>query len=56
MSSPASPCTGVCRLDARTGWCVGCLRTMNEISRWGQADDAERAAILRALPNRRAGA
>lgn len=47
-----SPCTNVCRIDARTGWCKGCRRTVDEIARWPLAGDAERLAILAALPSR----
>lgn len=52
MSVP-SPCTNVCQLDPRTGWCLGCRRTMDEISRWPVASDAERRAILDRLRSRR---
>lgn len=40
-----SPCVGVCRMDAATGWCQGCWRTLDEIAGWGQADEARRLAI-----------
>jgi len=49
----ASPCINVCRLDARSGLCVGCLRTLDEIAAWSRLDDAGRAAILDLLPARR---
>lgn len=48
----ASPCTNVCRIDRRSGWCEGCRRSMDEISRWPHASDAERRAILAQLPGR----
>lgn len=47
-----SPCTNVCRIDARTGWCEGCRRTVDEITRWPLANDAERRAIVDELPLR----
>lgn len=47
-----SPCTNVCRIDAASGWCVGCGRTIDEIVRWGATDDADRAAVLAVLPSR----
>jgi predicted Fe-S protein YdhL (DUF1289 family) len=38
------------------GLCVGCLRTLDEISRWASLTDAERARIMRdVLPQRQAG-
>ena len=47
-----SPCTNVCRIDARSGWCEGCRRTAEEITRWPLASDDERTAILAELPAR----
>lgn len=49
-----SPCVNVCRLDSRTGWCVGCGRTGGEIAAWSSAGDAGRQAILDTLPARMA--
>ena len=31
----ASPCVSLCRMDADTGWCLGCMRTLHEIAGWG---------------------
>lgn len=50
----ASPCTEVCRMDAVTGWCEGCLRTIDEIVSWATLDDAGRLSVWRALDRRRA--
>lgn len=47
-----SPCSGVCRLDDGTGWCIGCGRSGEEIGAWRGACDGERAAIVDALPAR----
>lgn len=41
-----SPCTLVCTIDRRSGLCLGCRRTLDEIARWGGATDDERRAIL----------
>ncbi|KQN19306.1 hypothetical protein ASE86_12420 [Sphingomonas sp. Leaf33] len=49
-----SPCVNVCRLDAATGWCVGCGRTGAEIARWTAIDDDARDAVMRTLPARMA--
>lgn len=51
----ASPCTQVCTIDANTGWCAGCLRTVDEIAAWGALDDAGKRAVWEELPARRAG-
>ena len=50
----ASPCVRVCAVDGMTGLCVGCGRTLKEIGGWTGFSDAERAAIMQALPDRRA--
>jgi len=42
---PLSPCTGVCRLDTR-GFCMGCLRTGDEIARWTRMTDAEKIRLM----------
>ena len=51
-SAVASPCTNVCRMDAR-GRCVGCLRTLDEIAGWSTLSDDEKLAVLDALALRR---
>ena len=53
MSEVASPCTSVCRMDPRSGWCEGCLRSIDEIVAWGAQDDATRRAVLLGLRPRR---
>jgi predicted Fe-S protein YdhL (DUF1289 family) len=50
-----SPCVDICRLDAQ-GLCVGCRRTLGEITEWSRASEARRREILRELPLRKAGA
>jgi predicted Fe-S protein YdhL (DUF1289 family) len=51
--SVPSPCINVCRMDAATGWCEGCQRTLSEIACWGGLGDAEKRAIWKMLPARR---
>jgi hypothetical protein len=41
-------------MDRQAGLCTGCARTLDEIVRWGAADDAERARAWAALPARAA--
>jgi len=48
-----SPCTKLCVMDPQSGLCRGCLRTLAEIAGWGGMSDAERQAVLAALPERR---
>ena len=47
-----SPCTKVCVMDGEQRYCVGCLRTLGEIARWGEMGDEERAAVVAQLPAR----
>ncbi len=49
-----SPCVGVCELNPATGFCRGCLRTIEEIAGWRDADTGERNSILKRLAARRA--
>ncbi len=51
--STPSPCTGVCKLAADTGFCLGCLRTGQEIGEWGGATDGRRLEILHRIEGRR---
>ena len=51
-AAAASPCIDICRLDA-SGLCIGCRRTIEEISEWPAASEARRREILRALELRR---
>ncbi len=48
-----SPCISVCRMDARSGWCEGCLRTIDEIAAWSTLSDEAKRAVWRVLPQRR---
>jgi hypothetical protein len=47
-----TPCVNVCLLDAETGLCIGCGRTIEEIARWATMSDRERRAIMAGLPER----
>jgi uncharacterized protein len=49
----ASPCISICRMDETTGWCEGCLRTLDEIAVWSLLDDAERQQVNTLLGQRR---
>jgi predicted Fe-S protein YdhL (DUF1289 family) len=52
MKAIASPCINVCTLDANSGLCMGCKRTVEEITRWSHYSDEQRAEIMRQLPQR----
>ena len=48
-----SPCIKVCVLDAKGETCVGCFRTLEEIGHWAAFSNAERAAVVAKLAERR---
>jgi len=52
----ATPCIKICTIDAASGLCAGCGRTLDEIARWGGMGDEQRRAIMAALPARLAQA
>jgi predicted Fe-S protein YdhL (DUF1289 family) len=39
-------------MNATTGWCLGCARTIDEIAAWSTLDDAARRAVWLCLPPR----
>jgi predicted Fe-S protein YdhL (DUF1289 family) len=49
-----SPCINVCRVDEASGWCEGCLRTIDEIACWSTYDDVTKSAVWDALDHRHA--
>ena len=49
-----SPCLSVCRMDAGSGLCDGCLRTIDEIASWGMLDDAGKRAVWLSIEHRAA--
>ena len=49
-----SPCISVCEMLPASGVCAGCFRTLDEIAAWSVLDDADKRAVLAALPPRRA--
>jgi hypothetical protein len=50
----ASPCVGICELDATGRVCVGCLRTLEEIAAWSGFSENQRRRVVEDLPRRRA--
>ncbi len=50
-----SPCVNICVMDSVGGLCAGCGRTLAEIDNWTRYTNAERRAIVKALPGRMGG-
>ncbi|PTM49892.1 DUF1289 domain-containing protein [Phreatobacter oligotrophus] len=46
------PCISLCQWDGRTGWCIGCGRTVPEIKAWRKLTPYRRTTLLRELPRR----
>ena len=40
-------------MDERSGWCEGCLRTLDEIAEWSVMDERAKRAVWKLLPQRR---
>lgn len=40
-----SPCIGICKLDADSE-CLGCARTLAEITDWGLMDNEQKRQVL----------
>lgn len=47
-----SPCIKVCAIDGRTGFCLGCGRTMAEIGNWVKLGPDGRKEVTKSLPER----
>ena len=47
-----SPCVRICTVHPVERLCVGCLRTVEEITAWSRMEPEARAAILADLPAR----
>jgi predicted Fe-S protein YdhL (DUF1289 family) len=49
-----TPCTKVCQIEPKTGWCLGCARSLLEIGNWTSFSDPERNRIMGDLDARKA--
>jgi uncharacterized protein len=52
MAAIQSPCIKICVLDPKSGLCIGCGRTLNEIGRWLSLSESERSSVMAGLPRR----
>ena len=44
-----SPCIGICTIDQNTQQCIGCGRTLEEISKWTQLSHVEKMIVMKRL-------
>jgi uncharacterized protein len=49
----ASPCINICKMNAATGLCEGCQRSIDEIASWSAYSAAQKRAVLALLPTRK---
>jgi uncharacterized protein len=61
MTQPAqtkddSPCVHICLMDYAQGLCIGCHRTLDEITYWTTYTVARKSEVLAAVAKRRAAA
>ncbi|SNR26851.1 DUF1289 domain-containing protein [Puniceibacterium sediminis] len=47
-----SPCIKICVIHPESRLCTGCLRTIDEITRWSKMPPEERHTVMAELPSR----
>ncbi len=48
----SSPCVKICVVDPVGGFCIGCGRTIEEVSLWREMTEPERVRVMTVLPAR----
>jgi hypothetical protein len=48
-----SPCQRVCAVDGRSGFCMGCYRTLKEITQWSGFSNDEKSQVLQEIDERK---
>jgi predicted Fe-S protein YdhL (DUF1289 family) len=48
-----SPCTKICAINYNDGFCMGCKRTIEEITSWTNLSDVQKKKILLKTKNRK---
>ena len=49
---PQSPCIAICQIHPSAKICIGCARTLEEITDWSSMTISEREAVVQELPRR----
>tara|TARA_S200000501_G_C20699498_1_gene688882 strand:- start:215 stop:406 length:192 start_codon:yes stop_codon:yes gene_type:complete len=47
-----SPCKNICRIDKKSGFCIGCNRSLIEISNWSNLSEDKKKQIIFELNSR----
>jgi len=42
-----SPCVDVCKTDYESGYCIGCNRTIEEITNWSSFNDSQKKFLTK---------
>ena len=53
MNNVKSPCIKICEMDYNTGFCEGCNRTIEEISKWSSMTELEKLRVLEEIQVRK---
>lgn len=53
IATVPSPCIDICKIDSNTDWCIGCLRTRDEIRGWKHLSDELRIVLIDELSRRK---
>lgn len=48
-----SPCTGVCTMNVKNEYCIGCFRTRLEIGGWMHLSDDDKISVIKKARKRR---
>ena len=51
-----SPCISICQMHPQSGLCIGCWRTIDEITDWSVASEAKKKQVWLAISQRRSAA
>jgi predicted Fe-S protein YdhL (DUF1289 family) len=52
MTAIETPCIKICTLDPKSGLCLGCGRSVDEIAGWSRLSAEERTKIMSTLRHR----
>lgn len=48
-----SPCINICKIEPSSRLCLGCLRSIDEITAWSRMSDDQRREVMEDLPARK---
>lgn len=51
--NPKSPCIKVCKMNPKSGLCIGCYRNLDEISKWSQLSYYDKQKVYQAIRERK---